>query len=169
MDKSIIMVAALGLVGFLTVSNSAVFQDQLFATLYPRQQSYASGQAVENEVLVKFDKDIDVLSKEKLRAKNNVAVTGEINGIGVERWQVATDKRDEILMSLKNEPYIIFAEPNYYLKSGETSYDGALSIIDKLEKGTTNISTSVAFEYSDTLQAAINFASNKAVKVEKTN
>jgi hypothetical protein len=167
MDKSIIMVAALGLVGFLVASNSAVFQDQLFATLYPKQESYASGQAVENEVLVKFDKNIDILNKEKLRAKHNVAVTGEINDIGVERWQVATDKREEILTSLKNEPYLIFAEPNYYLKSGKTAYDGALNIIAELEKGTTNISTSQAFEYSDTLQAAINFASNTGIKVEK--
>lgn len=173
----LILVAAIGLVGFLILASSANFKDQLFAALYQKQSSFAAGETVPDEILVKFDKSVSSADQTKIKAALGQVSTAEtIPSIGVEGWRVDVNKRDEILNSLNNNPFILYAEPNFMTAQGstasataKTSVDEANLVIDAANKNMKAITVTSTSEYSNTLQDAINFASNKGVKVEKSN
>ena len=126
----LILLAAVGMLGFLLISNTASFRDQLFARLFPKPTSQASQQApsVPDEILMKFKPGVPENAKENIRNSHGLKVDDVITQIGVEKVKVAPQARDRVIEALNNNPNIEYAEPNYIVQElltpNDTGYIG---------------------------------------------
>ena len=111
----LILLASVGLLSFLLISNTFNFKDTLFDRLFPKPSSEAAQEAksVPDEILLKFKKDIPENAKENIRNSQGLKVEDVIKQIGVEKVKVAPEARDKVIEALNNNPNIEFAEPNF--------------------------------------------------------
>ena len=72
---------------------------------------------VPNEVLVKFNPQIEDIEKDSIRQSVGAALVNTIKSIGVEYWRLSEDISTEEAVEILNDmPSVEFAEPNYLYK-----------------------------------------------------
>lgn len=114
----LVFVAAAGFLGFLLASNSLEFSGGLFQALYPKHRSYAiEPSLMPDEILIKFKKTISEDTKTAILNSNGLRVVNVIPKIGVDKIKVEAKLRERVLDTLRNDPSIEFAEPNFLTQS----------------------------------------------------
>ncbi|MBI2039871.1 S8 family serine peptidase [Candidatus Microgenomates bacterium] len=133
----LIFLSSLGILAYILLSSSASFKEELFGTLYPKPSSKAIGKAesVADEVIVKFKEGTDEGKKDNIRRKHNLSKVGIIPKIEVERLKVAPPLKEATIEQLKNDPNVLFAEPNYLV------YPAVLKGPAKIEPNDPNLAT----------------------------
>lgn len=126
----LLLLAALGLLIYLFITNTFSFKDKLFNKLFPKPPSHAQEQApsVPDEILLKFKPGVPDKAKDAIRNQHGLNKVDEIKQIGVERVKVSEQTRDKIIEALKKNPQIEYAEPNYITKAALTPNDTYFSI-----------------------------------------
>ena len=110
----VVLVAAVGLLLFLLITNTFDFKDILFSRLFPKPPSSAQeARSVPGEVLMKFKPGAPENARENIRNSHGAKVESVIEKLEVERWKVPDQARDQVIEALSNNPNIEFAEPNY--------------------------------------------------------
>ena len=110
----LILLAALGIIFYLLLTNTASFKDKLFSRLYPKPSSYAQQptESVPDEVIVKFKTGVDEKVKDNIRKAHGLEKVMEIEQIGVELNKVPEKAKDKIIEALNKNPRVEYAEPN---------------------------------------------------------
>ncbi len=77
-------------------------------------QSRKVGKSVSGEILVKYKSDsLDETKKEKVRQKVSGKLEGKIDKLKVEKIKIDETNKETLISSLKSDPDVEFAEPNY--------------------------------------------------------
>jgi thermitase len=117
----LILLAAVGLIIFLLISNSASFKDKLFGSLFPKPSSQASEQpqakTTPDEIVFKFKPGIDKTKKEELIIQQGLTVTDKLPQVDILFAHVPAQNRDKVIEALKHNPNILYAEPHYILET----------------------------------------------------
>src|SRR3989338_2426812 len=110
----LILLAALGIIIYLLLTNTASFKDKLFGKLYPKPSSYAAPpiESVPDEVIIKFKSGVDEKVKDNIRAAHGLEKQDEIEQLGIERAKVPEKAKDKIIEALNKNPRVEYAEPN---------------------------------------------------------
>lgn len=109
----LLLLAIIGLLLFLFLTNIFSFKDRLFNTLFPKPPSQAQeGDFVPDELLIKFKPGLNENAKEGIRKAFGLDRVDEISQIGVERIKVPEKVRDKVIEALKHNPNIEFIELN---------------------------------------------------------
>lgn len=108
----LVIIAIVGVLGFLAISSYAPFKDALFGSLYPKPSSNASeskGASPDNpgkpltratdHILVKFQDNIGQAKKAEVLAAHNLKQTDEISQIGVKIVNIPAGKTPEQAVS----------------------------------------------------------------------
>jgi thermitase len=155
----LVLLAAIGLIAFLIISNSASFKEKLFSSLYPKPSSHASEampqvESVPDEILLKFKTGVEEKVKNNIRKQFGVKKQDEIASIGVEKGQVPEKAKAKIIEALSHNPMVEYVEENYLRKAQLTPNDAYFVNQWNLSK----ISMPAAWDYttgSDTVTIAV--------------
>src|SRR3990167_11101957 len=82
----LILLAALGILGFLLISNTASFRDQLFNQLFPKPASEAAkpeAPSVPDEILLKFKPGVNQKAKDAVMKRYGITTKDTIPQIDV--------------------------------------------------------------------------------------
>ena len=113
----LILVAAAGILGFLLISNTFDFRDALFNRLFPKPPSSASQKpepkSVPGEILLKFKPGVSEEVRNNGLKGHSIEVKDTIPQIDVILGKVPDQAKDQVIEALKNNPNILYAEPNY--------------------------------------------------------
>lgn len=121
----LILLAAIGLILWLLISNTFSFKDKLFNTLFPKPPSHAQeqGASVPDEILLKFKPGVKEHAKEQVLNANALQKIDSIPQIEVDLVKVPEQARDKVIEAFKNNPLIEYAEPNYIVTAQLTPND----------------------------------------------
>src|SRR3989344_1916497 len=123
----LILLAALGIIVYLLLTNTASFKDRLFSLLYPKPPSHAEeADSVPGEILLKFKPGVNENAKENARKGHGMEKLDEIVELGVEKIKVPDQVKDKVIEALSHNPNIEFAEPNYVVNASLASNDPLL-------------------------------------------
>ena len=111
----LILLAALGFLGFLLISNTFDFRDALFNRLFPKPPSEASQkkESVPGEIVVKFKPAASEKIKQEILNSNGLTQKDNIPEIGAILLKVPEAARDKVLEALKKNPNLEYAALNY--------------------------------------------------------
>lgn len=111
----LVLIAAVGFLLFILITNTANFKDRLFSTLFPKPPSKASEEApsVPDEILVKFKPGVSDKAREHVRNSHGLEKLEEITQIGLEKLKVNPQARDRIMDALQRNPNVEIVSPNY--------------------------------------------------------
>ena len=74
-------------------------------------------EAAPNEVLVKFDRVLDPAERQQLNDQLGAEVNAGVGGTSVRRIRSATFSTEELVASLQTDSRVIYAEPNYIVRT----------------------------------------------------
>lgn len=113
------LIAAVGLLIFLFISNTFDFKDKLFGRLFPKPPSHAQevSPSVPDEILLKFKPGVDEKTKDNIRKHFGVKKEEVIDKIDVERVKIPEKAKDKVIEALKHNPRVEYAEPNFINKA----------------------------------------------------
>ena len=119
----LILLAALGILGFLLISNTASFRDQLFNQLFPKPASEAAkpeAPSVPDEILLKFKPGVNQKAKDAVMKRYGITTKDTIPQIDVIVAKVPERAKGKVIQALSHNPFIEYAEPNRILEVQET-------------------------------------------------
>lgn len=116
----VILLVAVGLIAFLTISNTFNFKDSIFNNLFPKPPSSAKEQtkkldSVPDEILVKFKGGVDEKTKQNVHKLYGLTKKSSIDKLSVDILKVNEKSKDRVIDALKKNDLVEYAEPNYLL------------------------------------------------------
>ena len=120
----VVLVAAVGLLLFLLITNTFDFKNFLFNRLFPKPPSSAAQpESVPDEILFKFKPGASEEAKNNIKNQHALEVLETIPQIELLRVRVPAQARDAVIQALSNNPNVEYAEPNFLGESQLTPND----------------------------------------------
>ncbi len=119
------MITAMMMVAVMTLPISTYAQGPFGETPHPEPSSSPppSGRFVPGEILVKFKPAVGQLSAQRALEARNLQVSGDIQSIGVLKVAVESGRELETIAALRQNPNVLYAEPNYIAYAFDTVPD----------------------------------------------
>src|SRR3989344_6866225 len=95
----LILLAAVGIIGFLLISNTFNFRDNLFSQLFPKPSSQAAkpeSQSVPDEILIKFKPGVSDKAKDVVMKQYGISEKNTIPKIDVIVAKVPEKAKDRV-------------------------------------------------------------------------
>jgi hypothetical protein len=107
----LVLLAAVGLIGFIVLANSASFKDGLFASLFTKPASHAQQLPLQAEIVVKFRAGTSEQVKQNIRTHFGLTKMTDVTNNGPEKDRIPVEVRETILTLLSKNQAVEGATP----------------------------------------------------------